>query len=302
MMHLELRLLRYFTAVANEGSFTRAAQRICISQPALSRQIHDLEKACGTRLLIRAPHSMRLTEDGLLLRRRAEEILALADRAEQELLQKSDEVSGTVSIAAGESVYFRNVLEILSDLRRVHPGISTQEVTADGEMCLYLLERGLADFAFAYGDPDPSRYEIIPLPFRDEWGAFLRTDDPLAEKDSVTPGDLAGRDLVLSRQAVSDGTHGDDVRRWLGRPAKELRIAGTYTMAYNGALMASCGTGVMLTFLRLVNADDLGLTVRPLSPPLYAEPRIVWKKHQTFSKASALFLRKLREKFGSTAP
>lgn len=169
-------------------------------------------------------------------------------------------------------------------------------------MCLYLLERGLADFAFAYGDPDPSRYEIIPLPFRDEWGAFLRTDDPLAEKDSVTPGDLAGRDLVLSRQAVSDGTHGDDVRRWLGRPAKELRIAGTYTMAYNGALMASCGTGVMLTFLRLVNADDLGLTVRPLSPPLYAEPRIVWKKHQTFSKASALFLRKLREKFGSTAP
>ncbi len=294
---MELRVLKYFVTVANEGSFTRAAERLHLSQPTLSRQLHDLEDTYGTSLFIREPRHMRLTEEGMLLKRRAEEILALVDATEQELLQRNDEISGDIAIGAGESFYFQNVLAIIGDLRRIHPGIRTQVITADAEMNFYLLERGLIDFAFAYGDPDPARYETLPLPFHDEWGVFIRKDDPLAQKEAVTPEDLISRDLVISRQVISDSTHGDDVKRWLGCPLEDLRIAGTYTMAYNGALMVTQGLGVMLTFRRLVDVEALGLVVRPLIPAVYAEPRIVWKKRQTFSKASQLFLAELQKRF-----
>ena len=171
---MELRVLKYFVTVANEGSFTRAAERLHLSQPTLSRQLHDLEDTYGTSLFIREPRHMRLTEEGMLLKRRAEEILALVDATEQELLQRNDEISGDIAIGAGESFYFQNVLAIIGDLRRIHPGIRTQVITADAEMNFYLLERGLIDFAFAYGDPDPARYETLPLPFHPLCGSSLR--------------------------------------------------------------------------------------------------------------------------------
>ncbi|MGN0941547.1 MAG: LysR family transcriptional regulator [Selenomonadaceae bacterium] len=292
---MEIRVLKYFMAVANEGSFTRAAERLHISQPTLSRQLHDMEEMYGAQLFIREPRHVRLTEEGLLLKRRAEEILALVDTTEQELFRRNDDVSGDIAIGAGESIYFKNVLAIISDMRRSHPGIHAKVITADAEMNLYLLERGLIDFAFAYGDLDPARYEALPLPYRDQWGVFLRNDDPLTVKSELCPDDIAGRDLVLSRQVVSDSTHGDDMKRWLGKSMGNLNISGTYTMAYNGALMVTQGIGIMLTFLHLVDAASLGLAVRPLSPAIYAQPRIVWKRHQTFSKASQLFLEKLQE-------
>lgn len=294
---MEIRVLQYFLMVANEGNFTRAAERLHLSQPTLSRQLSDLEKEYGTQLFIREPRHVRLTEEGLLLKRRAEEILALVDETEQDLLQRQDEISGDIHIGAGESVYFQAILEIIRELRQVHPGIHVHVVTGDAESCQYALDKGLIDFTFAYGDWDPVRYEMLPLPFKDQWGLVLRKDDELASCREITPEQIWSRDLILSRQAVSDSTHGDAVKAWLRKPLEDLKVAGTYTMAYNGSLMVRAGMGVMLTFKHLVNLEGTGLLWRNIRPAVYAEPRLVWKKRQIFSKASKLFLEKLQKKF-----
>lgn len=294
---MEIRVLKYFMMVANEGNFTRAAERLHLSQPTLSRQLSDLEREYGTTLFIREPRHVRLTEEGLLLKRRAEEILALVDETEQELLQQKDEVSGDIHIGAGESVYFQYVLELIEQLRAVHPGIHVHVVTGDAETCLYALEKGLIDFTFAYGDWDPSRYEMLALPYKDQWGVIMKKDDGLASYAEIRPEQLWARNLILSRQVLSESTHGDAVKNWLHKPLEELKIAGTYTMAYNGFMMVRAGMGVMVAFEHLVNLEEADLCCRSLAPAVYAEPRMVWKKRQIFSKASQLFLQKLRGQF-----
>ncbi len=294
---MEIRVLKYFLMVANEGSFTRAAERLHLSQPTLSRQLSDMEKQYGTQLFIREPRNARLTEEGLLLKRRAEEILALVDETEQELYRQQDEISGDIHIGAGESVYFLYVLEIIKELRSVHPGIHIHVVTGDAETCKYALDKGLIDFTFAYGDWDPSHYETLPLPYKDQWGVIMRKEDELANNQEIRPEQLWNRDLILSRQVVSDSTHGDAIKDWLQKPLEDLKVAGTYTMAYNGSLMVRAGMGVMLTFEHLVNLEEAGLCCRDMVPAVFAEPRMIWKKRQIFSKASQVFLQKLQEKF-----
>ena len=296
---MEIRTLKYFMMVANEGNFTRAAERLHLTQPTLSRQLKELEDEYGTTLFVREPRHVRLTEEGLLLKRRAEEILALVDETEQELLQQNDEISGDIHIGAGESIYFRHILNLVGSLQKVHPGIRLQVITGDAESCLYLLERGIIDFAFAYGDHDPVRFETLPLPYADQWGVVIRKDDMLAGKTEIQPEDLWQRPLLLSRQVVSNSTLGDDIKVWLKKPYTELKIAGTYTMAYNGALMVREGLGIMLTFLRLVDTEDTGLCVRPIVPAVHAQPRIIWKKRQIFSRPSQLFLEKLKKQYGT---
>lgn len=294
---MEIRTLKYFMMVANEGNFTRAAERLHLSQPTLSRQLRDLEEEYGTILFIREPRHVRLTEEGLLLKRRAEEILSLVDETEQELLQQHDEISGDIHIGAGESIYLRHILKLISDLQTIHPGIRAQVITGDAESCLYLLERGLVDFAFAYGDQDPSRFESLPLPYRDQWGIILRKDDPLSKKKVIHPEDLWDRQLILSRQVISNSTHGDDIKSWLQKPLEELDVVGTYTMAYNGSLMVMEGLGVMITFMHLINTEGTDLCVRPMTPDVYAQPHIIWLKRQFFSKPSLVFLEKLKETY-----
>lgn len=295
---MEIRVLQYFVMVANEGNFTRAAERLHLSQPTLSRQLSDLEKAYGTQLFIREPRHVRLTEEGLLLKRRAEEILALVDETEQELLQRQDEISGDIHLGAGESVFFQPVLEIIRELRQGHAGIHVHVVTGDAATCQYALDKGLVDFTFAYGDWDPALYEMLPLPYKDQWGIVLRKDDELASCREITPEQIWQRNLILSRQVISDSTHGDAVKAWLQKPLEDLKIAGTYTMAYNGSLMVRAGMGIMITFKHLVNLEEAGLCCRDMKPAVYAEPRIVWKKRQIFAKASQLFLEKLIKRFG----
>lgn len=296
---MEIRTLKYFMMVANEGNFTRAAERLYLTQPTLSRQLKELEEEYGAKLFLREPRHVYLTEEGQLLKRRAEEILALVDETEQELRQQNNEISGDIHMGAGESIYFGPVLGLVSELRSSHPGIHMQVITGDGESCLYLLERGIIDFAFMYGDPDPERFDMLALPYKDQWGLLLRQDDELALKAAIRPEDLWNRPLLLSRQVVSKSTHGDDIRNWLQKPLEELNIAGTYSMAYNGSLMVREGIGIMVTFRDLINTAGTDLCMLPLIPAVYAEPRIIWRKNQTFAKPSQLFLETLQERFGT---
>ncbi|MBQ1920753.1 MAG: LysR family transcriptional regulator [Selenomonas sp.] len=294
---MELRVLKYFLTVAQEESFSRAAEKLHLSQPTLSRQLKDLEEEFGKQLLIREPRRILLTDDGALLRRRAEEILSLVEKTEGELLSSNEDISGDIRIGAGESVHFGLIMAAARQLQKQHPRIRFHIVTGDGSTTMTRLERGLIDFAFVYGRLDPAKYQELPLPVRDQWVLFLRTDDELAQNATIKAADLWHRPLLVSRQALSPSTHGDELLTWLQKPVNELNIAGSYTLLYNATLMVKEGLGYAISFDKLINTTGTDLCTRPLEPPIYTEPSLAWKKNQVFSKASQLFLQTLQEKF-----
>ena len=296
---MELRVLNYFLTVAREESFSRAAEKLHLSQPTLSRQLKDLEDEFGKQLLIREPRRILLTDDGQLLRRRAEEILSLVEKTEGELLSSNEDISGDIRIGAGESVHFGLIMKAARQLQKQHPRIRFHIVTGDGRTTMTRLDRGLIDFAFVYGRLDPAKYQELPLPVRDQWVLFLRKDDELAKQDTIKASDLWHRPLLFSRQALSLSTHGDELLNWLQKPLEELHIAGSYTLLYNATLMVKEGMGYAISFDQLINTTGTSLCTRPLEPAIFTEPSIVWKKNQVFSKASQAFLAALQEKFNA---
>ena len=296
---MELRVLNYFLTVAREESFSRAAEKLHLSQPTLSRQLKDLEEEFGKQLLIREPRRILLTDDGQLLRRRAEEILSLVEKTEGELLSSNEDISGDIRIGAGESVHFGLIMEAARQLQKQHPRIRFHIVTGDGRTTMTRLDRGLIDFAFVYGRLDPAKYQELPLPVRDQWVLFLRKDDELAKQDTIKASDLWHRPLLFSRQALSLSTHGDELLNWLQKPLEELHIAGSYTLLYNATLMVKEGMGYAISFDQLINTTGTSLCTCPLEPAIFTEPSIVWKKNQVFSKASQAFLAALQEKFNA---
>lgn len=293
---MELRVLKYFLTVAQEESFSRAAEKLHLSQPTLSRQLKDLEDEFGKQLLVREPRRILLTEDGQLLRRRAEEILSLVDKTTGELL-RNEEISGDIRIGAGESIHFGLLMNVAQKLRQKYPGLRFHIVSGDGSTTMTRLDRGLIDFAFVYGKLDPAKYQKLPLPVRDRWVLFLRADDELAQQDVIRAEDLWQRPLLFSRQTLSASTHGDELLNWLQKPLAELNIAGSYTLLYNATLMVKEGMGYAISFDELINTTGTNLCTRPLEPAIFAEPSIAWKKNAVFSKASQAFLAALQERF-----
>lgn len=294
---MELRVLHYFLTVAREGNFSRAAEKLHLSQPTLSRQIKDMEDEYGKMLLIREPRRVLLTEDGELLRRRAEEILSLVEKTEGELLSNDRSISGDIRIGAGESVNFRLVMQVAKEVRNTYPDIRFHIISGDGETTLHRLDRGLIDFGYVYGDLDPAKYHQLSLPARDRWVVLMNNQDELAQKETIASADLHNRPLLLSRQTLSPSTHGDELLDWLGKPLEELHIAGSYTLLYNASLMAREGLGCALAFENIINTKGSDICYRPLKPEIFAQPFIAWKKNQVFSKASQKFLEALKNSF-----
>ncbi len=290
---MELRVLRYFLAIAREGNITNAAASLHVTQPTLSRQLRELEEELGCRLFIRNSHSVSLTEDGMLLRRRAEEIVELAQKTVQELAQSDDALSGDVYIGAGETVGVSFLTRAAQRLREEFPDIRFHISSGDGADVREQLDRGLIDFGLLFGTIDHSKYNAIPLPHRDRWGVLMRKDSPLSALDVISPGDLAGLPLIVSRQTLTNGTLAD----WFGEDLKELNIAGTYSLVFNGSLMVKDGMGYALCLDNIINvssSDDL--CFRQLCPEVEAEMHIVWKRYQIFSKAAERYLGVLRSR------
>lgn len=294
---MELRVLNYFLTIAREGNFSRAAEKLHLSQPTLSRQIKDMEEEYGKVLLIREPRRVLLTDDGELLRRRAEEILSLVEKTEGELLSNDRSISGDIRIGAGESVNFSLIMQVAKEIRNTYPDIRFHIISGDGETTLHRLDRGLIDFGYVYGDLDPAKYHQLSLPARDRWVVLMNKQDELARKETIAPTDLHNQPLLLSRQSLSSSTHGDELLNWLGKPLEDLYIAGSYTLLYNASLMVREGLGCALAFENIVNTKGSDICCRPLKPEIFAQPFIAWKKNQVFSKASQVFLNALHDKF-----
>ncbi|OUO43038.1 LysR family transcriptional regulator [Flavonifractor sp. An306] len=287
---MELRVLQYFLAVAREQNISAAAQSLHLTQPTLSRQLKELEEELGKQLMVRGNRKITLTEEGMLLRKRAEEILELVNRTEQELARSNDAVSGDIYIGTGETDGVRQLARTAKQLQKSCPGIRFHIVSGDAVDVCERLDKGLLDFGVLLGDIDKIKYRYLELPMKDTWGVLMRRDSPLSARETVSPRDLWDKPLILSRQV--DNKSG--LYRWLGKEPSELHTVATYNLIYNASLMVDEGMGYAFTLDKLVNTTGSNLCFRPLRPRLELGMYLVWKKSQIFSRAAELFLEHLQ--------
>lgn len=287
---MELRVLHYFLAVAREQNISAAAQSLHLTQPTLSRQIKELEEELGKQLMVRGNRKITLTEEGMLLRRRAEEILELVDRTEKEVMQVDNTISGDIYIGTGETDGVRQIARLANQLQRDYPGIRFHIVSGDAVDVCERLDKGLLDFGILLGDIDKMKYHYLILPMRDTWGVLMRRDSPLAQQKAISPQDLWDKPLILSRQV--DNKSG--LYRWLRKEPTELHTVATYNLIYNASLMVDEGMGYAFTLDKLVNTTGSNLCFRPLEPRLELGMYLVWKKSQRFSKPAELLLERLQ--------
>lgn len=296
---MELRVLRYFLAVAREGNITGAANFLHLTQPTLSRQIKDLEEELGCQLLVRKSHRVVLTPEGMRLRKRAEEIISMVDKTEAEFLARENAVSGDIYIGGGETQAIRQIAEIIRELQEEYPKIHYHLYSGNAEDVTERLDKGLLDFGILIQPADISKYDYINLPSKDRWGVIMRKDSPMADKESIRKEDLLDVPLICSRQVMTQRRTENEFADWFGDDFDRLHVVTTFNLVYNAAIMVEAGVGYAVTLDKLAHtSEDSLLCFRPLMPPLESGMNIIWKKYQVFSPAAELFLERMNEAFG----
>lgn len=288
---MEIRVLKYFLSVVREESISRAAEVLHITQPTLSRQLAQLEEEAGVKLFRRGARRITLTNEGILLKRRAEEILSLVERTEAELSQREELVDGRVVIGCGEMAAVQILREIILSFRPKYPLVSYDIFTANADHVKEQMEKGLVDIGILLEPIDIEKFDFIRLRDRERWVALLRPDDPLAEKDAVTAKDLEGAPVILPRrQNVRN-----EVSNWLGDSLEKVQILFTSNLSTNSAIMVQGGLGRSLVIEGAVPFwDKEKITYRPLKPELSASCVLAWKKRQPFSLAAAKFIEHMK--------
>ena len=290
---MELRVLRYFLAVAREESISAAAEYLHLTQPTLSRQLMDLEAELGTKLFLRGNRRVTLTEDGMRLRRRAGEILSLVEKTELEFRETEEQIHGEIYIGAGETDALHLLAQAARDLQIRHPHIRYHLFSGNAEEVTERLDKGLLDFGLLVEPVDLKKYDYLKLPARNFWGVLLRKDCALAQKPCICPEDLWELPLIVSREAMARG----DLPHWLGKEPEELNLIANYNLLFNASILVEEGMGVALCLDHLVNTTGSSvLCFRPLEPRLTVGLDLVWKKYAVSSTAAELFLDTLRHR------
>lgn len=293
---MDIRVLRYFLAVAREGNITSAANYLHLTQPTLSRQIRDLEEELGQQLLVRKSHRVTLTPAGMLFRKRAEEIVSMADKTEEEFRSMKDELTGDIYIGGGETDAMSLIAAVCRELQEEHPGIRYHLYSGNAQDVTERLDKGLLDFGLLIQPTDIAKYDCLSIPAKDTWGVILRRDAPLASKSSIRAEELADAPLIFSRQVLEERSEGNELAEWFGPAWGSLNIVATFNLCYNAAAMAKQGVGYVLSLDKLVDTSESSpLCFRPLYPHLESRLDLVWKKYQVFSAAAEVFLNRLRE-------
>lgn len=292
---MELRVLQYFLAIAREQSIIRAAESLHLSQPTLSTQIKNLEEELGKQLLIRGTKGSRkitLTEEGMILRKRAEEILDLVKKTENEVTVSNEIIVGDIYIGTGETDGIRLIAQAAKKLQDTCPGIRYHISSGNSVFVMEQLDKGLLDFGIVFGNVDLTKYNAFKMPVTDIWGVLMRKDSPLASKETIKPEDLWEEPLILSQQEERGGI----LTQWLHCPVSALHIVATYNLIFNASLLVEEGLGYAIGFDKIINTTgSSNLCFRPLAPKLENEMHIIWKKYQMFSKPAEKFIDTLRE-------
>ena len=286
---MELRVLRYFLMIAREENITHAAQLLHVTQPTLSRQIQDLEEELGTKLFVRSNHRIVLTPDGLPLRRRAQEIVDLADRTQKDFAAREEELTGEIVIGSGETRSVSVLAGMLATYRQRYPKVSYRFYSGNADQIKERIENGTLDVGLLLEPVDISRYEFLSVPIREEWGVLTREDSPLGALEAVRPEDLAQRPLMLPGRALVQ----NELANWFGGSVEQLHIPIRYNLLYNAAMLVKGGFGDALT-IRLDCAYS-GLKFVPLEPPIRLGSVLVWKKQQVISPAVGAWISHIKQ-------
>lgn len=283
---MELRVLRYFLAVAQHHNMTQAARDLLVSQPALSKQLAELESELGAKLFIRGHRQMTLTQQGEYLKERAKEILQLADQTAANI-QADQVVTGTLSIGAGESLGMKRVMQTVGEIIQDYPDVRINLISGNADEMETALKHGTIDFAVLMGNRELKSYNRLSLPEVNSWGLVMKKDDPLTAKKVITPQDLVGLPLLMSKQSLEEHRFQD----WWKNFSRQIKVIGTYSLVFNAQLMVAAGSAYMITFDHLVNSP--ALTFRLLSPALSEPTNLIWKKNVVQSKVAQLFIKRL---------
>ncbi|WP_343208622.1 LysR family transcriptional regulator [Anaerolentibacter hominis] len=291
---MEIRVLRYFIEIARQGNMTRAAEYLHVTQPTLSRQMKELETELGKKLFRRGSSSVSLTDEGMLLRKRAEDILEMVDKTTEEFGALDNILGGEVRIGCAESHLIKYLARVIRQLKENYPLFRYHLTSGNTEQVAERLDKGLFDFAVIVEPPDLSKYNYLEVPETNIWGVVMRKDSPLAGKERICVDDLIGLDLICSSQALEV-----DIPRWCGEKADMLNLSGTLNLVYNGSVFVREGLGYMLSFDKLAGTGpDSELCFRPLEPPLETKMYVIWKKYQVFTPIAELLLEELKMQIG----
>ena len=287
---MEIRVLRYFLAVAREGNITHAAQRLHISQPALSKQIKELETELGKKLFTRSSFRVQLTEEGMLLRKRAEDILDMVDKTADEFKALNEITGGDIRIGCAESDGIKHLARRIKVLQESYPRIRVHLYSGDTDDLAERLDRGLLDFVVISQEVDLAKYNYLKLPAIDIWGVIMRKDSPLAAQEAVRMEELLSLPIITSRQGIRE-----DLPKWFTEKLEQLNIVATFNLAYNAGILAREGLGYVITFDRIINTGaDSELCFRPLTPRLETPMYLIWKKYQVFTPVAELLLNEIK--------
>ena len=281
---MEIRVLKYFLMVAREENITKAANLLHLTQPTLSRQLMQLEEELGVSLFRRSKHRIVLTEDGMFLRRRAEEIVALTEKTKDDFQHRQEHLAGTIAIGSGELQSSRFLTRLITAFQKENPMVTFTIYSGNSDNIKERIERGLLDVGLLQEPVDIAKYSFVRTPIREQWGVLVRADSELAAKNSLSPEELAGVPLIMpERETVQN-----ELLNWFGPYAENLRITASGNLLYNLASLARDSGSCVLT-LRL-DCKYEGLRFVPISPGIESGTVLVWKKTQTFSPAASAFI------------
>ena len=285
---MDIRTMQYYLAVVREGTISAAAQALHVAQPSLSHQMKELEEELGATLFVRGNRKITLTEEGMVLRKRAEEMVRLMQMTEDEISQIKNRVSGSVRIGAGESRSFHYLSQIATELAEEHPDIRFHITSGDTQDLMDELNNGLIDFAVIFTDVDHVLYQSIALPAEDSFGLLMPKDCPLASKEAIRLSDLKGQPVIVSRAAEPYFAGSAEL--------SSLNVVATYNLIYNASLLVEDGLGYAICFENLINTTgDSPLCMRPIIPQMKVTGYLIWKKYQVFPPAVQMFIDRIRD-------
>ena len=285
---MDIRTMQYYLAVVREGTISAAAKALHVSQPSLSRQMKELEEELGAALFVRGNRRITLTEEGMVLRKRAEEMVHLMKMTEDEIAQIKNHISGSVRIGAGESWSFHYLSRTAASLAKEHSDIRFHITSGDTQDLMDELDNGLIDFAVIFTDVDHTLYQSIKLPVEDSFGLLMPKHCPLAEKEAIHLSDLKGLPVIVSRAASPYFAGSDEL--------SSLNVIATYNLVYNASLLVEDGLGYAICFDNLINTTgDSPLCLKPIIPKIKNAGYLIWKKYQIFSPAVQMFIDRIRD-------
>lgn len=294
---MEFRVLQYFLAIAREETISKAAESLHITQPTLSRQMKGLEEQLGKQLFIRGNRKINLTEEGILLRQRAEEIISLVEKTESEIIHSDTTISGDIYIGSGETEGMRILAKVIDTCHKEYPKIKFHLYSGNSQDVVEKIENGLIDFGVLIEPADISKYDFIKIPVKDKWGVLMRKDSPIASLKSITADTLKKLPLICSSQEIVK----NEISGWLNDDYNKLNIVATYNLIYNASLLVEEGSGYALGLDKLINTSgNSKLCFIPLEPKLEVGLTLIWKKYHLFSKAASYFLNQLRKEINKS--